>query len=109
MKYLKFAEPLPQKVLSGQKDTSWRIEDEKEIDVNDTLSLQDAEGKEFARAKVLWAKKTTFGRLSEEDREGHESFESEEEMYETYSGYYDTEVGPETGVKVVKFELVEDD
>lgn len=106
MKPLKFAEPLPEKVLSGEKDTTWRIDDEKGITVNDKLSLRYTDGEEFGRAEVLWVKKTTFGRLTEEDREGHESFESEKEMYETYSGYYDVDVGPETEVKVIKFELV---
>ncbi|MFB6242291.1 MAG: hypothetical protein ABEJ36_05845 [Candidatus Nanosalina sp.] len=51
-------------------------------------------------------KQTTFGRLTEEDREGHESFESEEEIYQTYSDYYDKEVGPDTELKVVKFRLL---
>ena len=109
VKKLRFYPSLPQKILNGEKDTTWRIGDEKNIQTGDEIRLLNPEEKdrEFARAKVLWTKKTTFGRLSEEDREGHESFESEEEMYETYSGYYDTEVGPETEVKVVKFELVQ--
>jgi hypothetical protein len=106
MKPLKFSEPLPEKVLEGEKDTTWRIGDEKEISVNDELSLRTVEGEEFARARVLWVKNTIFGRLTEEDREGHESFDSREEMYRTYSDYYDTEVGPDTKVKVVKFRLL---
>lgn len=107
MKSLKFAEPLPQLVLDGEKDTTWRIDDEKEIAVNNKLCLKDNEGREFAQARVFWTKMTAFGRLTEEDKDGHESFESEPEMYETYSNYYDMEVGSETPVKVIKFELVD--
>jgi hypothetical protein len=107
MKPLKFADPLPEKVLSGQKDKTWRINDEKEITVNDKLSLQNTEEKEFAKAKVLWTKETTFGRLTEEDKKGHESYESKQKMLETYSNYYDMEVTLETEVKVIKFELIE--
>lgn len=106
MKPLKFYEPLPDMIMSGEKDTTWRIDDEKEITVNDKLSLQDAEGEEFARARVLWTKMTTFDRLTEEDREGHESFDSREEMLETYSDYYDKKVEGDTEVKVIKFEVI---
>jgi|APHM01.1.fsa_nt_gi ASCH domain. len=106
VKELKFARPLPEMVLDGEKDTTWRIDDEREITVNDRLSLQDTEGEEFAEAKVLWIKMTTFDRLTEEDKKGHESFRSEEEMLETYSNYYNMEVKPETEIKIVKFELI---
>jgi hypothetical protein len=109
MKPLKFSEPLPEKVMSGQKDTTWRLNDEKHITVEDQLSLQDASGAEFAKAKVIRTKKTTFGNLTEEDRKGHENFETKERMYQTYSKYYDMDVGPETKVKVIEFELVTDD
>lgn len=106
IKELKFAEPLPEMVLEGEKDTTWRIDDEREITVDDKLSLQDTDGEEFAKAKVLWTKMTTFDRLTEEDKEGHESFSSQEKMLGTYSNYYDMEVKPETEVKIVKFKLL---
>ncbi|MFB6209678.1 MAG: ASCH domain-containing protein [Candidatus Nanohaloarchaea archaeon] len=105
MKNLKFQDPLPEMVLSGEKNTTWRIDDEREITVNDILSLRTVEGEEFARAKVLWTKMTTFDSLSEEDRRGHESFESEEEMLQTYSDYYDMDVDGDTEVKVIRFEV----
>ncbi|MFB6166771.1 MAG: ASCH domain-containing protein [Candidatus Nanohaloarchaea archaeon] len=76
---------------------------------DDILSLRDTEGEEFGRARILWVKSTIFDRLTEEDRNGHESFDSKEDMYDTYSGYYDREVGPETPVKVVRFELLDED
>lgn len=107
MKQLKFAKPLPQKVLDGEKDTTWRIDDEKEITVNDKLSNKTTEKKEFGKAKVLWTKMTTFGRLTEEDKEGHESFESKKEMYRTYEEYYSQKIDSETEVKVIKFRLID--
>lgn len=105
-KDLKFAEPLPKMVLEGKKDTTWRIDDEREITVDDKLSLQDTDGEEFAKAKVLWTKMTTFDRLTEEDKEGDESFSSQEKMLETYSNYYNMQVKPKTKVKIVKFKLL---
>ncbi len=105
MKSLKFADPLPDLVLSGEKDTTWRVEDEKQIDVNDRLELCDSDGESFAEATVEWVKRTTFDRLTVEDREGHEPFASEEEMYETYEQYYGREITADTPLKVIKFRL----
>ena len=106
IKQLKFSDPLPELVLSGRKDTTWRINDDKSLAPNDLLSMCYDNGKEFARAKILWTKETEFGRLTNEDKEGHEKFSSEREMYETYSGYYKIKVTPETKVKVIKYKLI---
>jgi len=51
-------------------------------------------------------RETTFGELTEEDWSGHEKFESEEEMYKIYSGYYNKEVNKNSPVKIIKFKLV---
>lgn len=106
MKTLKFAEPLPSLILSGKKDTTWRINDEKDLEVNDELSLCFINKQQFARAKILWIKQTTFERLTNEDLEGHEKFSSLEDMYKTYTKYYKQEVKPNTKLKVIKFELL---
>ena len=83
MKLLHFSEPLPDIILEGSKDTTWRINDQKDISIDDILSLCHNDGTEFARAKVLWVKETKFGLLTEDDKEGHEKFSSDEEMYTT--------------------------
>jgi len=103
MKELKFSEPLPNLVLDGSKDTTWRVGDQKNIIGGDLLSLRHSSGEEFAKAEVLEVRETTFGELTEQDKDGHESFSSDEEMYQTYSGYYGTEVTPKTKLKVIKF------
>lgn len=106
MKQLKFAEPLPKLILAGKKDTTWRINDKKNITANDQLSLCYNDGREFAKAEVIWVKETTFQNLKNEDKEGHEKFPSDEEMYNTYSGYYNMKVEAKTRVKVIKFKLL---
>lgn len=107
MKTLKFAEPLPSLILNKEKNTTWRIEDEKYLSVNDVVScLRKKDLSEFAKIKFISVKETTFEYLSFEDKDGHETFSSDDEMYETYSKYYSMEVKPETELKVVKFELL---
>ncbi|MFH1174106.1 MAG: ASCH domain-containing protein [archaeon] len=106
MKRLKFSEPLPDLVLSREKDSTWRINDDKNITLDDVLSLCRNDGAEFARAKVKWIKLTKFRYLTEEDKQGHESFSTNEEMYRTFSEYYTINVTPDTPLKIIKYELI---
>ncbi len=82
MESFKFSEPLPEMILKGKKDITWRINNEKKVLPGDVISLCTNAGKEFAKAKVVWVKETTFRNLSREDFEGHEEFASPEEMYQ---------------------------
>ena len=116
-KKLLFATGLPELVLSGEKTTTWRVDDPKNIPfvslnvkVGDQLSFcRNDSGAEFAKAVILAIEKTTFGNLSKEEKEGHEKFASEKEMYETYNRYY-TALGipiiPDTKIKILRFRLL---
>jgi hypothetical protein len=106
MKTLRFFEPLPVEILKGNKDTTWRIRDDKNLQKGDLLRLIDRPKTEFAHAVVLWTKNTTFGNLSDEDMEGHEKFKNTQEMLQTYSGYYGIPVTLDTPIKVVKFKVL---
>ena len=106
MKSLKFVDELAEMVLSGKKDTTWRINDEKNLCAGEKISLCRTNGEEFTKAEILWAKSTLFRNLTREDWEGHEKFNSEKEMYKTYSGFYGFEVTPETELKVIKFKKI---
>ncbi len=105
-KKLKFTEPLPELILSGEKDTTWRVKDDKRIQEGDFISLCTIHGNEFAIAEVTSVKETDFGHITEEDMDGHEEFNSTEEMYQTYSKYYNIKVTPQTQVKIIKFRLI---
>ncbi len=107
MKTLKFASPLPEKILKREKTTTWRVNDDKDLNIGDELSLCYTNGKEFAKAKVTNTNKTQFKDLTASDWEGHEKFSSTEEMYETYSGYYNIKITPSTKLKVIKFKLLQ--
>ena len=105
-KILKFSPSLPELILAWKKDTTWRIWDNKNISVWDIISLCDNTWEEFAIWNVIRVKQTTFKDITSEDKEWHEVFSSEKEMYETYAGYYGKAIKPETELKVIKFTLV---
>jgi hypothetical protein len=106
MKVLRFSEPLPKLILNDKKTTTWRINDDKNIQKDDKLSFCFVDGREFARAVVLFVAEKRFQDIDEQDREGHEKFDSDKEMYLTYSRYYGFQVTPETRAKIIKFKLI---
>lgn len=107
MKVVKFAPNLITLVLSGEKTCTWRLFDDKNLQVGDELSLVNKEnGEEFAKAKIVAIREKQLGELADADFDGHERFESTEKMYETYRGYYGDRVTPKAIVKMVDFELI---
>lgn len=107
MKTLKFRNELTKLIISGKKNTTWRLFDDKNLSAGDEVSLLIWESsKEFAKIKVLSVRETTFGELTKEDWQGHETYESDEKMYEVFSSYYNRPVTSESPVKVLLFELL---
>lgn len=92
MKQLKFANGLPELILNDKKIVTWRINDDKDLSVDDILSCCRVDGREFSQAKIIAVKETTFEKLTEEDKKGYEPFKSDKEMYDTFSKYYKMKV-----------------
>lgn len=106
IKSLKFKPHLVEKILSGEKTSTWRLFDDKDLQVGDELTFINAEtGKEFGKGKITGIKLKTLGTVEDEDFEGHERYNSEEEMYEHYRGYYGDKVGPDSELKIISFDF----
>ncbi len=106
MKSLKFRAYLVPKVLSGEKYSTWRLFDDKDVKEGDVVDLLEfVTNRHFGVAKITKVVEKPMGELTTEDKAGHEEFESDEQMYEVYTTYYKQPVGPETPVKVIRFEL----
>lgn len=106
-KTLKFRKNLSELILRNEKNITWRIFDDKDIKQGDIIQFLVWETKEtFAKAKITNVVEKKFKDLDEKDMEGHEKFESKEEMYATYSKYYNKTIDENTLVKIIKFELI---
>lgn len=106
MKVIKFRPYLIPLVLSGEKNTTWRVNDDKDFQVGDEVSLVNWETlQEFSQGKVISVIEKKFKEVIEEDFIGHEKYKSPEDMYAEYRGYYGDFVGPETLVKMIRFTI----
>lgn len=108
MKTLKFW-PIPaEKILDGSKTTTWRFFDDKDLQIGDQIScVYTFGGEEFAQIKLTKVVTKKLKNLTEEDWQGHEKFKSDEEMYQTYSQYYNQPVTEETELKVIDFKVID--
>jgi hypothetical protein len=107
MKKLKFEEKLVPLVLSGEKNVTWRLFDEKNLSVGDDLEMVNSKtGEVFAKAQIIGVKEISLGDMDADGFDGHEKFASKEEMIDTYRGYYGDQVNEESKVKIVKFKLI---
>ena len=107
MKVLKFRDYLVPLVLERKKTSTWRLFDDKSLAADDKIQLYEF-GKDipFGNAKITKVIEKLFADLTVADKEGHEVFSTDDEMYKTYSEYYKTPVGPSTTLKIIWFELI---
>ena len=107
MKTLKFSSDLVLLVLSGEKTSTWRLFDDKNLQVGDLLRLVDSATKdEFAKAQIVSIREKALGKINDEDFLGHERFENKEKMLDAYRSYYGDAVNENTIVKMINFKIV---
>lgn len=107
MKTLKFRPHLAKMILEGGKTTTWRLFDDKNLQVGNKLNLQNWEtGENFASAEILEMQEKKLGELKDADLDGHEGFQSQEDMLKHYREYYGEKVNLNTVIKIIKFKLV---
>lgn len=107
MKKLKFHSNLKERILSGEKTSTWRLFDDKNLTMGDELLFAVTEtGEEFAIAQIVSVRETILGLLTKEDRAGHETYTSDSEMFKQYERYYNRPVDKNTIVKIVKFRIL---
>lgn len=106
-KTVKFIPQLTELIKNGSKTTTWRLFDDKELTVGDTLKLATRDGEkvtEFGKAIITKVSIRTISTLKPEDYVGHEP--SIDPLSE-YREYYGDKVQEDTEVKVIKFKVLE--
>jgi len=110
MKSLKLEHALAELVRSGQKTSTWRLFDDKDLSVNDIVRLVDKVDparpetwKVIGTAHIEQVIEKRLGDITEADMDGHEKFTSSDEMVTTYQSYYGNDVSMATPVKIIHF------
>jgi len=113
MKSLKLDHELADLVRRGEKTSTWRIYDDKDISVNDLISLIDKVEPQdpstwvtLGIAKVNAVIEKRLGDITSTDYAGHETFSSPTAMLETYQKYYGPQVARDTPIKMIHFSLL---
>src|ERR1035437_131685 len=107
MKTLKFDHDQAQAIFAGQKNSTWRLYDDKDLSVSDEIKVIDkVEPKRpeswqiIGQARVIEVIEKLLGAVTAEDLQAPPPFMSKEEVLETYKGYYGHRVNFETPVKI---------
>lgn len=104
MKTLKFMPDLAKKIIDGEKWTTIRLFDDKNLMSEDELHFINREtGHIFGTAIIDTVHIKTLGTLTEEDWVGNERFSSSEAMYADFRKYYGDAVTATTEVKIITF------
>jgi len=107
MKTVKFISVLADLIQKGEKTSTWRLFDDKDLQIGDKLVFQVKEtGVDFANAEIVEVKEKRFGDITADDQIGHESFINQEEMLKTYKKYYGDRVTLDTVVKIIDFKII---
>src|ERR1044072_1342858 len=115
MKKLKLEHQLAELVRKGKKTVTWRLYDDNDIQVNDIVGLIDKVEPgnpetwvHFADVRIDSIVQERLSDITAQDYQGHESFDSPQQLLETYRSYYGPDVGSDTPVKMIRFTVLEE-
>lgn len=104
---MKFDANLVPLILSGEKTSTWRLWDDKGLATGDIVDLLHRDTLQtVATAELTEVVEKPLGQLTAEDKVGHETYASDQAMYDGFARMYKREVGPDTLVKIVRFKLI---
>jgi len=110
MKKLKLDHDLAELVLKGEKGSTWRLFDDKDLSVNDKVELIDKvqpdkpeTWRPIGTAIINRVIEKRLGDIEESDMDGKERFTSRDAMVKTYRTYYGSNVTLATPVKIIQF------
>src|SRR3989344_3291866 len=113
MKTLKFNHDDAQLVSNGTKATTWRLYDDKDLSVDDTVKIidkvkpqQPSSWRIIGEGKITEVIEKKLGAITDQDMLGHKEYASKDEILETYRVYYGDRVTLDTPVKIIRFDFM---
>lgn len=113
MKALKLNHEFAQEVARGKKTSTWRVNDDKDLHVNDMVSLIDKVDplkpetwKSIGVVRISSILEKRLGEIEKKDVPPQEPLPSKSELLKIFQGFYGSQINLETPVKIVNFERV---
>lgn len=104
MKTLKFIEDQIADIESGKQTTTWRLFDDKDLNVGDEIQFVNSNtANVFGYATINEIVIKRIIDLDEQDKQGHRVYENDLEILDAFRRFYGSEVTPKSIVKVVKY------
>lgn len=110
MKSLKFDHDQAELIRAGQKLSTWRLNDDKGLSVNDEVRFVDKVDpsrpetwRVFGTAHIDRVIEKRLADVSSQDMEDHEKYASEGEMLKHYQSIYNNDVSLTTPIKLLHF------
>lgn len=112
MKTLKFDHELAQLIEKGEKISTWRLFDDKDLRVNDDIKIIDKvdprdpqSWRIIGTAKITEIVEKRLEDISEENMQDDHAYATKKEMLEKYRSYYGNQVTGKTPVKIIYFDF----
>lgn len=106
IKTLKFSQDLVPIIESGAKTKTWRLNDDKQLEVGDELQfMSSATSTIFGYGQIEQVVSKRIKDLNDDDKTGHENYENDAQMLTEFRKFYGPEVTQESIVKVVKYKF----
>ena len=113
MKSLKINHDFAKNVIAGKAHSTWRINDDKDLHVNDVIHLIDkvdpnkpSSYQPIGRALITSILEKQIGAITKEDMVGDEKFVSTDELLKTFRRYYGPQVDVKTPMKLIRFDFL---
>jgi ribonuclease HI len=113
MKSLKINHDFAQNILNGKSKSTWRINDDKDLHVNDTITLIDkvkpndpGSYKPIGTAVITNIVEKQIGQIVEADMVEGEEFTSTDDLIKLFRTYYGPHVEKETPIKLIRFDFL---
>lgn len=111
MKSLKINHDFAIKIQANKAHYTWRINDDKDLHVNDKVQLidkldegQPSSNKVIGVATITSILEKQIGKITKDDMEVDEVFTSTDDLLKTFRGYYGPQVNPQTPLKMIRFD-----
>ncbi len=107
IKTLKFRSEVVEDITSGRVSKTWRLFDDKRLDVDDILQLINSDTEQFfGYGKVIKITTKHLADIDESDMEGHKRYQNAAQIIGYLTQFYGPRVEPESIVKIIEFKYL---